>query len=80
MDVGPEGSIRPLILTTPHNLRAHARQAVRPHIKTLGPGAVFGTQADVFYETPPMGQATINLLFMPDSFLTAVRFERQCGS
>lgn len=31
---------------------AQARQAVRPRITTLGPGAVFGTQADVFCETP----------------------------
>lgn len=35
-----------------HHPAAHARQAVRPHITTLSPGAVFGTQADVFYETP----------------------------
>lgn len=39
-------------LTTPHHLGDHARQAVRSHITTLGPGAVFGTQADVFYEIP----------------------------
>lgn len=34
---------------TTHHPASHARQAVRPHVTTLDPEAVFGTQADVFY-------------------------------
>lgn len=53
--LGLQGSIRPHGPPPPpfHHPAAHARQAVRPHITTLGPGAVFSILADVvfFYET-----------------------------
>lgn len=47
---------------------AHARQAVRSDITTSGPWAVFGTQADVFYETP-LWEKLINSQFMADEFV-----------
>lgn len=71
VDVGPTGSIMPLDTppthTPPSQLWAHARQAVRSDITTSGPGAVFGTQADVSYETP-LWEMLINSQFMADEF------------